>query len=180
MKTRSVLSIAWAAVLFPAIAVAQEGMDPAGPQHAALMKRAGTYETTSRFSMPGMPGDETKGTATIKAACAGKFLLEENAGTMMGSPFTGIRLLGYNNGTKEYEATWVYSESTAFLSLRGKSDDDGKTLRLKGDVVEAGETMTLHVHYSFESDDKIVVKLYGGDPASKDTPVLEEVYTRKK
>jgi hypothetical protein len=144
------------------------------------MKRAGTYEITSTFTMPGMPGPETKGTATLKSACDGKFLFEENAGTMMGSPFTGMRLLGFNNGTQEYEATWVYSESTAFLNLRGKSEDGGKTVKMKGDVVEAGETMTLHVHYSFESDDKFVVKLFGGDPSAKDTPVLEETYTRKK
>jgi len=160
--------------------LAQHATDAAGPEHQALAKRAGTYEVTSKMAGPGAPaGEASKGTATLKTVCDGKFLMEENSGAMMGEKYTGLRLLGYNNDQKAYEATWIYSMSTAFLQMKGKSDDGGKTIKVSGDVTEGGMKMTLRAEYHFTSDDSFVVKLIAGDAGAEMT-VLEETYTRKK
>ena len=160
--------------------LAQHEGDNAGPEHQALMKRAGTYEVVAKMAGPGAPaGEASKGTATLRPVCDGKFLMEENSGTMMGEKFSGVRLLGYNNSAKAYEATWIYSMSTAFLQMKGKSEDGGKTVKVSGEVSDGGMKMTLRAEYHFESDDKFVVKLIA-DNAGSEMTVLEEAYTRKK
>jgi hypothetical protein len=47
---------------------------------------------------------------------------------MMGQPFTGINLLGYNNHTKKYESVWLDSMSTAIYFFVGKGSADGRTI----------------------------------------------------
>jgi hypothetical protein len=47
---------------------------------------------------------------------------------MMGAPFTGINLLGYNNHTKKYESIWIDSMSTAIYFFVGTGSEDGRTI----------------------------------------------------
>lgn len=176
-----VAALACGSSVFAPRLAAQEGVaDAAGPQHQALMKRAGSYDVVTKFHMPGAPAPmESKGEATLKSACGGRFLHEENSGEMMNEKFTGMRLLGYNNSTQNYEASWVYSQSTSILQLAGKSGDGGKTIRMSGEVTDQGEKMTFRVEYHFTSDDQFTVKLFAGPPG-EEGPALEETYTRRK
>src|SRR5262245_11360 len=62
--------------------------DAPGPAHQLLAKRAGEYTTVLRFWMaPGAQPAESSGTATITVTLEGRFLREEDSGTMMGMPY---------------------------------------------------------------------------------------------
>src|SRR5690242_11115475 len=101
----------------------KKGGEPS-PIHKELARRAGEYITVAKFNIkPGAAPMESKGTATLKSAEDGNFLLEENTGTMFGQPYKGVRIMGYNDAAKEYEAVWTYSMATAMMTLRGKSKD---------------------------------------------------------
>ncbi len=148
-----------------------------GPVHKQLAKRAGDYTVTSKFEMPGAPPVESSGTAKITTVLDGRFLLEENTGSSMGMPIAGMRVYGYNNGMKKYEATWVYTMSTAILMMTGTSTDDGKTVNYTGSFesgVGAKEALDITIHQI--DDDHFVVRLGSGAGG----PVLEETYSRKK
>jgi uncharacterized protein DUF1579 len=152
-----------------------------GPIHAQLMKRAGEYTVEMKFfAQPGTEPDESTGTATLKPILGGRFLEEENSGESFGQPSAGKRIYGYNKGSKQYEAIWIYTGSTAILVLNGTSDDDGKTVRYSGAFIGPdGKPQTLHVTIKQQDDDHFIVRLIGtsgGDSA----PVLEATYTRKK
>ena len=47
---------------------------------------------------------------------------------MMGSPFSGIGLNGYDNNTGKYVSTWMDTMSTAILYFEGTAGADGKTI----------------------------------------------------
>lgn len=148
-----------------------------GPVHKQLAKRAGEYTVTSKVEVPGAPPAESSGTAKITTVLDGRFLLEENTGSSMGMPIAGLRLYGYNNGMKKYEATWVYTMSTAILMMTGTSTDDGKTVNYAGSFdsgVGTKETLDVTIHQI--DDDHFVVRLGSGTGS----PVLEEAYARKK
>jgi hypothetical protein len=150
-----------------------------GPIHAQLMKRAGEYTVAMKFfTQPGAEPAESTGTATLKSILGGRFLEEENSGEAFGEPYAGTRIYGYNKGSKEYEATWIYNGSTAILVLNGASDDDGKTVRYSAAFIGPdGKPQTLHVTLIQQDEDHFLVRLMGsGDSA----PVLEATYTRKK
>jgi hypothetical protein len=58
----------------------------------------------------------------------GHYLQQEYTGDMMGSPFTGINLLGYDNYTKKYVSTWIDSMSTGIYYFEGTASVDGRTI----------------------------------------------------
>ncbi|HKW88251.1 MAG TPA: DUF1579 family protein [Candidatus Acidoferrales bacterium] len=151
-----------------------------GPQHAQLMKLAGEYTVDMKFfAQPGAEPEESTGTATLKPILGGRFLEEENSGESFDQPYSGQRVYGYNKGSKQYEAIWIYTGSTAFLVLNGSSDDGGKTVRYSGAFLgPAGKPQELHVTFKQTDDDHFVVRLFGSGP-SDSAPVVETAYTRK-
>lgn len=155
-----------------AIAAAQPG-----PQHAEIMKRAGDYTTKQTLYAPGSEPQESTGAAKLKPILGGRFLEEENSGESLGQPYSGLRLYGYNNGSKQYEAIWIYDGSTAFLVLDGTSDDNGKTVRYSGAFLgPGGQKQTLRVIIAQQDADHFTVKLLGESAGGMST--LETVYTR--
>ncbi|MGH9730024.1 MAG: DUF1579 family protein [Candidatus Acidiferrales bacterium] len=149
-----------------------------GPIHAQLMKRAGKYTTAMLFSAPGAEPQESTGTATLKPILGGRFLEEENSGESLGEPSAGLRLYGYNNGSKQYEAIWIYTGSTACLVLDGASDDNGKTVRYTGAFIGPnGAKQTIRVIVEQQDADHFVVRLLGEGPGGA-TSTLATTYTR--
>jgi hypothetical protein len=158
------------------------GADEPGPIHKELARLAGEYHTVSKFQFK--PSDEpmeSMGTAKISTVLDGRFLLEENTGTQFGKPFKGLRLIGYNNAKKEYEASWTYSMSTAIMRLDGTSKDNGKTIDWTAAYTnEKGEKQTLFVSTRKIDEDQFVVELFAKTPEGKKGPTAETVYTRRK
>lgn len=151
-----------------------------GPVHAELMKRAGDYTTTTTFYAPGTEPQQSAGTATLKSILGGRFLEEENSGDSFGAPYSGLRLYGYNNGSKQYEAIWIYNGSTAFLVLDGNTEDNGKTVRYSGAFFGSnGMRQTLRVTITQQDADHFVVRLLGRGPGDT-TSTLETAYARVK
>jgi hypothetical protein len=184
----------WIAVagllLASAAALAQEktnkheapAADKLSREHEQLARLAGDYTTFSKFWIK--PGDEprvSKGTAKITSVLGGRFLLEENTGTQFGQPFQGLRLSGYNSGTKQYQASWVWSRTSAIMTMTGTSKGDGKPIEWMGTFTdEKGEKQTLHVITRTLDADQFVVELFAKTPDGKKGPTLETTYVRKK
>ena len=100
-----------------------------GEPHKVLAKLEGSWTTGSRGWMePGTPPVESMGTCEQKLILEGHYLQQVYAGDMMGKPFTGINLLGYDNHTKKYESVWIDSMSTGIYYFRGTASADGRTI----------------------------------------------------
>jgi hypothetical protein len=151
-------------------------------EHEELARLAGEYNTEAKFWLK--PGDEpmvAKGTAKITSVLEGRFLLEENTGSLFGKPIKGLRLMGYNSETKQYEASWTYSMSTAIMTMTGTSKGKGKPIEWTGSfTAEKGERKTLHVITRSVNPDQFVVELIAKTEDGKKGPTLETTYTRKK
>ncbi|NTW60410.1 MAG: DUF1579 domain-containing protein [Nitrospirae bacterium] len=100
-----------------------------GEPHKLLAKQEGSWITKSRGWMePGKPPVESTGTCEQKMIIGGHYLQQEYTDDMMGQPFAGINILGYNNHTKKYESVWLDSMSTAVYFFEGPASKDGKTI----------------------------------------------------
>jgi hypothetical protein len=158
-----------------AMSQGNEGIEP-GPAHKQLAKRVGEYATATKF-WTGLdaPPAESKGAAKIAETLGGRFLLEENSGTLLGQPFTGLRLYGYNNLSKQYESVWTWTESTGMVTMRGTSKDEGKTVTYAAAYNrEPGAKQTFQVVVRQVNDDSFVAEISG------DKAKMETTYTRKK
>jgi hypothetical protein len=103
-------------------------------EHHALMKAfEGTWATTSKMRMtPDQPWAESTGSCTSTFTFGGRFLKTTYTGDMMGQPFHGEGLMGYDNIAKQYQSTWHDDMSTGIVMLTGSFDAEKKTFTLTG------------------------------------------------
>jgi|SRR6185369_1608293 len=153
-----------------------------GPAHKQLAKLAGSYTTVTRFSaQPSAAPVDSNGTAKFTVILDGRFLLEEDAGIFMGQETKGLKVWGYDNATKQYISTWMYTGSTGFMSLAGDSKDDGKSVGFKASFNDdSGGKQVFEAAIRWVDDNKFVVGLYAKNPDGSRGPTFETTYTRKK
>lgn len=99
-----------------------------GEHHKLLAKLVGSWTTKTRGFQEGKPVMESAGTCEQKLVLDGRYLEQSYTGDMMGTPFSGINLLGYNNHTKQFESVWLDSTSTAIYFFAGPGSADGRTI----------------------------------------------------
>lgn len=145
-----------------------------GAQQEFLAKRAGSYTRVIKFTA--QPG-EWKGTSKISVILGGRFIMEENHDTVMGHPVEGIRILGYDNSSKQYELISMYTMSTGITKFTGTSNDGGKTVEYSS---EPRGQAPLHALIRQVNDDEFVVTLSTRGPDGKFSPFQETTYTRVK
>jgi|SoiMethySBSTD1v2_1073268.scaffolds.fasta_scaffold199780_2 hypothetical protein len=182
MKTR-LFATGVALLLTCPLGVAQERKVPGAPTeiHERMAKRAGDYDTSSKFSFPGGKATETKGTAKITAILGGRFLQEESSGTLMDTPVSSLKLLGYNSEAGQYEAVWMYTGSTAMMTMSGKLNEANKSVEFTASVPgPKGAKMNFTIVYKFMDADSFTVELTARGEDGAKGPTMETTYTRKK
>lgn len=104
-----------------------------GPQHAMLAKMAGEWTATVKFQMdPSQPWQESAGTSVVTAVMDGRYIQESNTSTMMGAPFSGMGVTGYDNVLGKYVSTWIDNMGTGIMNSTGTADAGGKTITWSG------------------------------------------------
>jgi hypothetical protein len=94
-----------------------------GAEHRKLASLAGTYDLTIKsWHAPGSEPTTDTGTATRKMILGDRVMVEEVTSQMMGQPFTGHGMHGYDNVTGKHWATWNDSMSTGVMISEGSCD----------------------------------------------------------
>lgn len=69
-----------------------------GEPHKQLASLAGSWTTkTKEWMEPGKPPTEAAGSVEMKMLLDGRFLQQDFTGEMMGQPYTGMGITGYDN-----------------------------------------------------------------------------------
>jgi hypothetical protein len=117
-----------------AMAKMMELMKP-GPEHQQMAKMVGSWDVDGKMWMdPKAPPTDSKGTAQFSAIFDGRYIRQDFQGSMMGMPFTGIGIDGYDRGQKLYTTVWIDSMSTSTFTCTGTASADGKTITYTGDM----------------------------------------------
>jgi hypothetical protein len=86
-----------------------------GAAHKALEPLVGEWTAEVKSWMaPDAPPTVSKATAKASWAFNGRFVREEFNGEMMGKPFHGMSLIGYDNQKQKYNSVWVDDMRGAF------------------------------------------------------------------
>jgi hypothetical protein len=152
-----------------------------GEPHKQMASMAGTWTTKTKSWMdPSQPPMESTGTCEQKVLLDGRFLQQDCTGDMMGQKFTGIGLMGYDNFTKKYKATWMDSMGTGIYVFEGTSSADGKTINMTSnwdDPIEG--SMKVRTVTKIIDNNTQVFEMYGTGKAGKEIKMMEMTYTRK-
>lgn len=159
--------------------------------HAKLAPIAGkwTYVTKARMT-PDEPFHESTGKAEYKWTLGRRFLMQEIKGNpspddaMMGGPFEGFGMLGYDNMTKKYISVWTDNMSTGMMTSEGTADGSGKTFTFtteEGYICPmSGQLEKPRTVLKMIGEDKLVFEMHNKGPDGKEFMNLEVTYARAK
>jgi hypothetical protein len=152
-----------------------------GAPHKALAAQAGTYEAKVKsWHEPGKPPTEESATATRTMALDGRVMVEDFKGSMMGMPFTGHGMRGYDNVTGKHWSTWMDSMSTGVMVSEGTCDAKG-ACSFKGswnDPIKKAP-VSARMTSRWTSPTVEVFEMYGPGRDGKEMKMMEITYTRK-
>jgi len=192
-----------AALLVPFIAAGQDAANPAADEQARMMQEmmtrwkeistpgdmhkkleafVGVWDAESKMLMGEEP-QVSRGSAEYSWVMGGRYLRQDYSGEMMGTPFKGMSLTGYDNFAKKYVGIWIDDMSTTIATMDGHMNQDGTVLTMFGKMDEwatgeIGKTVKYVFrildkdHHLFEIHDMAI-----GEPNTK---VMEIRYTRRK
>lgn len=157
-----------------------------GPEHEAMKKVVGTWDAVVKMFDPSLDKpEESKGTMVNTLIHGGRYIRMEYTGEMMGGPFTGSGLWGYDKLSKQYVSTWVDNWSTGVMVMTGTYDPGTRTYTSTGEmqmpmpdgtVAKMPQRETVRII----SDDKHIMEMYGPGPDGKEMKHMEITYTRAK
>ncbi|MEO5803191.1 MAG: DUF1579 domain-containing protein [Verrucomicrobiota bacterium] len=151
-----------------------------GPAHKALEPLVGNWNAEVKCWMdPDGPPNVSQGTAKTSWTLNGRFLEEQFNGEMMGKPFTGRSLLGYDNTKQTFQSVWVSDMQTSIFTSEGKGENGNKVITLEGKASCAAtgrNDVPMKTVFRVISPDKHIFEMFDG---SKGLRTMEITYTRK-
>lgn len=160
--------------------------DPPMPKpdahHLAMKAAEGTWDAVVKIHMgPGKPPVESKGVEVNKVVAGGFWLQSEFTSEMMGQPFEGRGLFGYDPMTKRHVGTWVDSMSTMQSISSGTCKDGCKEIVSTFKGLGPDNKMTTYREVSVQTDaDHRSMTMFMKGKDGKFHQNMEITYTRRK
>jgi uncharacterized protein DUF1579 len=153
-----------------------------GAPHQALAASVGNYDLKVKsWHEPGGPAMEDTGTAIRTVALGGRVVVEDFSSTMMGMPFTGHGMTGYDNVTGKYWNTWNDSMSTGVMVSEGTCDAQARNCTFTGswnDAIKKGPVKA-RMTSRWTGPTTEILEMYGPGKDGKEMKMMEITYTKK-
>jgi len=153
-----------------------------GPGHQALNALVGDWKAEVKCWMdPSGSPEVSQGTAKASWKFNGRFLEEEFHGQMMGKPFTGRTLLGFDNTKQTFNSVWVSDTQTSMFTSEGKGDSGNKVITLEGKATcpaSGQKDIPMKTVLRVISPDKHVLEMFDGSKGGN-AKTMEITYTRQ-
>jgi len=139
-----------------------EYMTP-GSMHEMMAKSVGEWKAKSTFWMtPDAEPMETEGIATSEMIMGGRYLKTVHNGTMMGMPFEGMNLQGFDNATNKFTSVWFDNLGTGISVSTGIYEAKRNSIFFTGSMVDpvSGEDIEYKQIVKFIDDNHQVFEMY--------------------
>ena len=148
-----------------------------GAGHKALGAFQGNWNAEVKCWMePDGPPNVSQATSKANWIFGGRFLEEEFHGDMMGKPFTGRCLMGFDNTKQTFCSVWIDDMNTAMFTSEGRGENGNKVITLEGEASCAAtgqKDVPMKQIFRVISPDKHVLEMFNdGEKA------MEITYTR--
>jgi hypothetical protein len=156
-----------------------------GAMHTMMKSWNGNWNTESTmWEYEGAAPQKSNGSAVNTMNMGDRYQSTKFSGDMMGMPFEGMSIVGYDNATKKFVSSWVDTWSTGIMNLSGNWDDASKSMTLSGkmpDICRPGKECSMKEVYKVADDNTHMMEMYGPDPKTgKEMKMMEIKFTRKK
>lgn len=161
------------------VAVAQDpfAMMAPGEEHKQFKPFVGDWKAEIKSWMaPGADPMVVEGVSTYEIVLDGRYLKQTIEANMMGQPFTGMGLTGYDRYGKVYQMVWMDSMGTA-MSVSESSSLEEMVADIRNPMT--GDPVKTRMVTKIVNDDKHVFSMYAAGPDGKEMKTAEITYTRK-
>jgi hypothetical protein len=161
------------------MAAYMEKMQP-GPAHAMLAQLVGDWAyTITSYENPEQPMTMT-GESTKKMVMGGRYLEETTSGEMMGMPFEGVAITGFDNTSGEFQSIWFDNMSTGMMMAEGPFAE-GAPMVMMGEYTNpmTGDTQNVKMVTEIVDADNHTFKWITVGDDGTETTMMEIAYVRK-
>lgn len=154
-----------------------------GPMHEKLASAVGAWTGKSEMWMgPGADKMTSDCTYTVTSLHDGHFIQGEMKGEMMGMPFTGTAVTGYDNVSKKFVGTWIDNHSTGISTGTGDASKEGKivTWTYTANCPITKQPTTMRQVETHNSPNSMTLEMWSTDPKSgKEFKCMHIDFTKK-
>ena len=134
-----------------------------GDVHQMLAKSNGEWnEEMTMWMEPGAEPVKSTATAVNKMILGGRYQHSTHTGTVMGAPFEGIAITGYDNAKKMLVSTWIDNMGTGIMYSEGKWNDASKSAEFTGTAIDpvSGKELKIRQIMKTIDDDTEMMEMY--------------------
>ncbi len=157
-----------------------EFMTP-GEQHAWLAKAVGDWKVTNKYwYSPDSEPEVSEGTATAEMIMGGRYLQFTHRGTIMGMPFEGVSIEGYDKAREKYIAIWYDNMGTSITYSEGTLDKENNLLIYEGKMSDpmTKEFVWFKQTVKLVDDNRYDFEMYMKSPDGAEFKNMEITFTR--
>jgi len=144
--------------------------------HHMLAKMAGEWSfTTKWWASPDSSPRESTGTSTFTVVHGGRFVQQHMQATVLGQPYEGRGLVGYDNNKSKYVSVWTDTLQTSLVHGEGDRDDANMSLTLASPEGSHRPTKTV---LKWIDDNHHVLEAYECGPDGQEFKSTEVSYVR--
>ena len=166
-----------------AMAAWTKAMTP-GKEHQEMASRIGTWQgKVSMWEAPGAAPQISPGKSERTMGLGGRVMIDHWTGSMMGMPFEGLGVTGYDNASGKWWSTWSDNFSTGVMTGNGTCDTDHKKgCSFVSSSVDpmTGKAKTTRSTVSWPTADDEVMEMFDTAPGGKEWKSMEIVLRRAK
>lgn len=154
-----------------------------GEHHKRLAKEAGTWDVAvSSWMDPAQPPVKSKAKYEVIMILNGLYQKGTLTGNIMGMPFTGQSLAGYDNAKKMYVLNWIDNLSSGMVNMTGSYNEKEKTMSFSGMQTDpmTGKNVDIREEIKYHSPDHYTMTMYGPGMDGKEMKMMEAVYKKRK
>ena len=151
-----------------------------GEHHKLLEVFVGSWDATVEMMSP-MGAMTAQGSMEARLVMGGRYLQQDFKADMMGMPFEGMSLMGYDGLGKVFESIWIDNSTTDLMTATGFAAPDGVNFTMLSEEVDQA-TMTkreLEQRTRVVSRDEIVYEHWSVGADGTQTKTLTVTYKRK-
>ncbi len=159
----------------------QKSMTP-GPMHELLSHHVGEWKAEVTMWMdPSQPPTTTEATSVCESMLGGRYFKTTHTGMMMGMPFEGFEINGYDNVKQKFFNFWIDNMGTGMMTSEGTYDEATKTFTYKGMMIDpiSGMDMNVKSVINITDNDNSTYEMYV-EQGEQEMKTMEIKYTRTK